>query len=131
MKEGQGDLAFGLIKTQHSVPQDLGGKGIGTNPEELIVSAAASCFLITLAAIFQFKHVSYQRLEVDSTAEFEVTPRGPKMRAIHHQVKVYMDAKGETVEVEKHIKEAEEGCMISAALSGNVLISASGSIIQE
>lgn len=131
LSDGQGNLAFGAIETQHSVPLDLGGKGIGTNPEELIVSAASSCFLITLGAIFQFKNVSYKSLQVNSEADFEVTQMGPQMRAIRHHVKVFVDANGEAPDVESYIKDAEKGCMISAALSGNVSVSASGTIIQE
>jgi peroxiredoxin-like protein len=132
LKEGQGNLAFGPIETQYSVPQDLAGKGIGTNPEELIASAGSSCFLITLGAIFQFKNVSYKRLQVNSEVDFEVTQMGPKMRAIRYHVKVFVkDNGGEPADIKSYIRDAEKSCMLSSALSENVLVSTSGTIIQE
>ncbi len=38
----QGDL----INEQISIPYSLGGQGIGTNPDEMLVSAASSCYII-------------------------------------------------------------------------------------
>ena len=34
-----------IISEQISIPAPLGGNGVGTNPDELLVSAASSCYI--------------------------------------------------------------------------------------
>jgi peroxiredoxin-like protein len=52
------DLALAL-----SGPESMGGRGVGTNPEELLVCAVSSCFAATL-----FAALRRARLPVDSLA---------------------------------------------------------------
>jgi peroxiredoxin-like protein len=52
------DLAFEL-----SGPESMGGRGVGTNPEELLVSAVSSCYTATLFGVLR-----RARLPVDSLA---------------------------------------------------------------
>jgi peroxiredoxin-like protein len=52
------DLAFEL-----SGPKSMGGRGVGTNPEELLVCAVSSCYTATLFAVLR-----RARLPVDSLA---------------------------------------------------------------
>ena len=45
---GNGEGCIGELRTDNDVldvsaPKAMGGRGIGTNPEELLVSAVASC----------------------------------------------------------------------------------------
>ena len=47
-RRGAGTVATGGLELEYSAPQSMGGRGIGTSPEELLVSAVASCYAATL-----------------------------------------------------------------------------------
>ena len=48
-REEVGTVNGDIISEQISIPAPLGGNGVGTNPDELLVSAASSCYIISLA----------------------------------------------------------------------------------
>ena len=41
-----GEVIGDVINEQISIPSSLEGTGIGTNPDELLVSAASSCYIL-------------------------------------------------------------------------------------
>ena len=47
-REEVGKLRGDIINENISIPSSLGGQGKGTNPDELLVSAASSCYIISL-----------------------------------------------------------------------------------
>jgi peroxiredoxin-like protein len=47
-REGRGAVSTGGQKLVYSAPASMGGRGIGRSPEELLVSAVASCYSGTL-----------------------------------------------------------------------------------
>ncbi len=49
-RESVGDLKGDVLSEQISIPSGLGGNGTGTNPDELLVSAASSCYIISLCS---------------------------------------------------------------------------------
>ncbi|SHM70548.1 peroxiredoxin, SACOL1771 subfamily [Duganella sacchari] len=131
LMEGEGRLHAGAIEQQISVPAELGGKGRGTNPEELLVAAANSCYLMTLAAILQLEGVAYEELRNSSRGIFASTPTGPVLTAIEHQPVVYLTAAGRALfggAVQGCFLQAERGCMVSKALADNVTVSAQGRV---
>lgn len=52
-REEVGTVNGDIISEQISIPAPLGGNGVGTNPDELLVSAASSCYIISLAATLE------------------------------------------------------------------------------
>ena len=51
-REEVGKLRGDIINENISIPSSLGGME-GTNPDELLVSAASSCYIISLAATLE------------------------------------------------------------------------------
>lgn len=127
---GKGSFSAGALSHEISIPKEMNGPGIGTNPEELLVSAAGSCYLITLAAILQFQRVAFKKLTVVSNAIF-IEKMGPELKSIEHQVVVYgaVEDVSQKEKIEQSIKQAENKCMVSVALRGNVSITAKGSLL--
>lgn len=126
MADGKGSITMDSIESTYSIPKEFGGLGEGTNPEELIVGAASSCFMITLGAIFQFKNVEYERIMVNSEADFENTQTGPQLREIRHNAIVYFKDRSNMDNLSRYVQDAESGCMVAMALSGNVRVTATG-----
>ena len=62
-----------VISEQISIPSSLGGNGTGTNPDEMLVAAASSCYIISLAATLERAKFTNIHLEIKSigSAVFE------------------------------------------------------------
>jgi peroxiredoxin-like protein len=75
-REGLGELETNGLALELSGPESMGGRGIGANPEELLVCAVSSCYTTTLFAVLR-----RVRLPVDSVA---VAARGTVTGFPHH-----------------------------------------------
>ena len=42
-----GDIKSGRLETAVSIPKEMDGPGEGTNPDEMLLGAAATCYIIT------------------------------------------------------------------------------------
>ena len=67
-REGLGRIDTDDLVLELSTPASMGGRGVGTNPEELLVSAVAACYTATLFGVLR-----RARLPVSSLA---ATARG-------------------------------------------------------
>jgi peroxiredoxin-like protein len=61
--QGAGEIKSAGFALELSGPESMGGRGVGTNPEELLVSAVSSCYTATLFGVLR-----RARLPVDSLA---------------------------------------------------------------
>lgn len=119
---GQGEISAGNLHTAISVPQELGGPGIGTNPEEMLIGAAATCYLITLAAVLANRKLEISELKLTSEGILN-DERGLQFQKIIHRPVVILASGATSEQVEtarKATDRAEQACMISKAIHGNV-----------
>lgn len=68
-----GTIESGQLKTKISIPPEMDGPGIGTNPDEMLLGAAATCYIITLAAMFERSGIRQEALTMESEAVVDVT----------------------------------------------------------
>ncbi|ATP41605.1 hypothetical protein CSE16_17055 [Solibacillus sp. R5-41] len=118
-----GNLKAQRLQTQISIPPEMDGPGIGTNPDEMLLGAAATCYIITLAAMLERSQIdAIPTLKSDGIVE--VTNGVFTYREIHHYIELNMSEKDEKKRgmAERYAYKAEEVCMISKALRGNVKI---------
>jgi organic hydroperoxide reductase OsmC/OhrA len=121
MADGQGELGGSGLRVVHSIPGDLGGRGNGTNPEELLAAASASCAMITLSAIVEASGGGPLRLRCQTAARFESRPSGPVPVSIEHEIQLIPPVPP-GLDKEQTAGLVERGCMISRALAGNVTV---------
>lgn len=117
-----GDLKTERLHTQISIPPEMDGPGIGTNPDEMLLGAAATCYLITLAAMLERSQID-AKLNLKSEGLVDVTNGVFTYKAIHHYVDIDLQNKEDEHArriAERYAYKAEETCMISKALKGNV-----------
>jgi len=117
-----GDLKTERLQTQISIPPEMDGPGIGTNPDEMLLGAAATCYLITLAAMLERSQID-AKLNLKSEGLVDVTNGVFTYKAIHHYVDIDLQNKEDERTrriAERYAYKAEETCMISKALKGNV-----------
>lgn len=67
-KSGSGKVEAGYLKTEIAVPQSFGGTGEGTEPKELLVTSAATCFMLTLVSMLEARNLTVESLEMHSEA---------------------------------------------------------------
>lgn len=88
-----GEIHSGQLKTQISIPPEMDGPGIGTNPDEMLLGAAATCYIITLAAMLERSGISQAALTMDSEAVVDVTKGVFTYEKIIHRPHVVLDSK--------------------------------------
>ena len=121
-----GNISAGNLVTQISIPTEMNGPGIGTNPDEMLLGAASTCYIITLAVMLEYKKIEKVDLTMESEGIVEVSAGGtPTYKKIIHRPTILLkaDATDEDIAtVHKLAEKAEGSCMISRALKGNVEI---------
>jgi peroxiredoxin-like protein len=121
-RQGVGIIEGTGLSTKFSVPSNLGGPGIGTNPEELLLSAAYGCYLITLTILLTNRNVPFTRIELESEG-FVINDKGLQFDRIEHRPTIYVDQPVDEEYVVTLAQHAEHACMVSTALRGNVAVS--------
>lgn len=121
---GTGELTGKGLQAAISIPGEMGGPGVGTNPEELLIGAAMNCYIITLAAILEKRSLAVHSLTLQSEGAVAVEGGSQQFRRlIHRPVIVLAEADQKAIETATYAAHrAEQACMISKALRGNVEI---------
>ncbi|MDP4107258.1 MAG: OsmC family protein [Bacillota bacterium] len=118
-----GTIEAGNLVTKISIPPEMDGPGVGTNPDEMLLGAAATCYIITLAAMLERSHLEKEQLSMESEGIVDVT-RGvfTYKKIIHRPIIVLKtNATDSDLQLAKELaKKAESSCMISRAIQGNV-----------
>ncbi|MBS2970353.1 OsmC family protein [Metabacillus sp. KIGAM252] len=120
-----GEIQTGHLKTSISIPPEMDGPGEGTNPDEMLLGAAATCYIITLAAMLERNSISTESLTMESEGIVEVVKGYITYKKIIHRPVLVLTSEAEEKEVrlaQRLAEKAEQSCMISRALKGNVSI---------
>lgn len=124
-RNSEGHIDAGGLKSVISIPQEMGGPGTGTNPDEMLLGAAATCYVITLAAMLERSDITPYELTLESEATVDVTNNIFTYERIVHRPRIVLQAdatESDEVKAERLAHKAEESCMISRAVAGNVSI---------
>jgi peroxiredoxin-like protein len=123
LRNGVGEFETKNLHTKVSIPPEMDGPGIGTNPDEMLLGAAATCYIITLAAMMERSQLEKENLTMESEGIVDVT-RGviTYKKIIHHpHIILKPDATDTDFELAHSLaKKAEVSCMITRAIKGNV-----------
>ncbi|TWT27413.1 OsmC family protein [Planomicrobium sp. CPCC 101110] len=125
LRNDVGDIEAGNLKTQISIPPEMDGPGVGTNPDEMLLGAAATCYIITLAAMMERSNLDKESLTMESEGIVDVTNGVITYERIIHRPRVVLKADASDRDfslAQKLAEKAEASCMISRAIKGNVEI---------
>lgn len=122
---GQGELVNEeqTIRTPFSVAEEFGGIGGPTNPEELFLSAACSCYLITLAYVAEKMRLPIKKIECE--AEGRVSSHEEEgfhftEIVLRPHLELEGDSKTHDLAVARAVHLAHQRCLISRAVRGTV-----------
>ena len=66
-RDGGGEIHTDDDSIDLSAPESMGGRGVGTNPEELLVCAVSSCYTATLFGVLRRARLPVASLAVDAS----------------------------------------------------------------
>ncbi|OPB00937.1 hypothetical protein BFW87_00580 [Pseudomonas fluorescens] len=78
--KGRGAIKGRSLHTDIGIPIELGGSGTGTDPKELLIASAATCYTFTLIAMLEAEKLPVIGLDIDSEIR---KSRESKMVIIH------------------------------------------------
>ena len=114
-----GEIGLGGPQTAAiSVPEAFGGTKPGTNPEELLLASALSCYLMTLSRLLSQRNLARLRVEASIVGEVSRTREGLHFDGIRLRPVVH-GAGGDPSqrhEIERALLDAEDACFIARTL---------------
>jgi osmotically inducible protein OsmC len=125
LKSGKGSVSTesgALKQTQYSFATRF-ENGPGTNPEELIAAAHASCFSMALSAELGKASMTPQRISTNATLTMDKTDAGWTVTAIHLETQVTMPG-ADRAKFEAAANSAKVGCPISRLLNTKITLDA-------
>ncbi|WP_226581571.1 OsmC family protein [Halobacillus litoralis] len=111
------------LKTEISIPKSMDGPDVGTNPDEMLLGAAATCYIISLAAMIERAGLPLKEMDMNSEGIVDVTNGVFTYKQIIHRPRVVLSSEAGSQELSKLnrlVEKAEKSCMISRAIEGNV-----------
>ena len=120
---GKGRITCGQLSVPVSVPEGLGGPGVGTNPEELLGAAHAGCFSMAFSGQLGAAGLTADRIATEATVSLEKTDSGFAITAVH----LVMTAKvpGATQQqFETAANNAKAGCPVSKLFNTKITLDA-------
>jgi peroxiredoxin-like protein len=112
--DGSGIIRAPGFTSQVTLPKDFQGLGEGANPEDLLLSAAASCYLITLGIVLGKAGVAYKDLNVSAEMTTQVAPV-PEIQEIRLFASLATDLP--PAQLQTLSERAEKFCVIGRALN--------------
>jgi osmotically inducible protein OsmC len=122
LKGGKGTFKgnSGVIQGAYSFATRFEGAK-GTNPEELIAAAHASCLSMAISAALEKAGTPPTRVSTTAVATLEVVDGGPRITSMKLTVRAVVPGVDQAGFL-KAAEGAKEGCPVSNALKGNVKI---------
>jgi peroxiredoxin-like protein len=120
-----GTLSSENFHTKISIPAEMEGPGIGTNPDEMLLGAAATCYIITLAAMLERNRIVKKDLTMTSEGIVEVDKGVITYKEIIHRPILTLGVSTTEKDItlsKKLMLKAEKSCMITRAIKGNVTV---------
>jgi peroxiredoxin-like protein len=131
-RNSEGYIEAGNLKTKISIPPEMDGPGVGTNPDEMLLGAAATCYIITLAAMIERANLPLKEMSLESEGIVDVTNGVFTYKKIIHRPTVSLANNASEQDytlLRKLVQKAEKSCMISRAIQGNVELALEEKII--
>ncbi len=119
-RDGVGEIRTDDLSMELSGPEAMGGRGIGTNPEELLVCAVSSCYTATLFGVLSTRGLPAASLAVSATGTVSGFPGHARFARLVVSPTIVGADVGRRAEYEQAAGVAHERCFIGRTLSPEV-----------
>lgn len=119
-REGAGEIQADDLTFELSAPGSMGGRGVGTNPEELLVCAVSSCYTATLFAVLVRTELPVSSLAISANGTVTGFPRRPRFARLKVTPTILGGDVTRQAEYEAAAALAHDRCVIGGALAPEV-----------
>jgi organic hydroperoxide reductase OsmC/OhrA len=115
---GRATLASpGVPDLATAAPADFGGPGDAWSPEQLLLAAVESCFVMTFRAIAQASRIDFTSLAVDGLGIVDHADGRMRFTEMVLRSRLALPAGADPTRVRRALEKAEKTCLVSASLS--------------
>jgi peroxiredoxin-like protein len=118
--KGVGEIQTDDLALELSGPESMGGRGVGTNPEELLVSAVSSCYIATLFGVLRRRRLPVDSLDVGASGTVTGFPGHTRFARIVVSPTILGADVARVPEYEAAATIARDRCFIGRALAPEV-----------
>lgn len=129
---GDGSVTNSGGAIEYGLPVALGGAAGRANPEELLMCSVAGCYSLTLAYLAERRKLPVSRIDVSIEGDIVRQPGGTlKFVAMRLKPRVTLDSSdpAQIQTLRDFAHKADQYCVISNAIRGNVELSVDPEII--
>jgi len=130
-RDGAGEILTDDLTLELSAPQTMGSRGVGTNPEELLVSAVSSCYTATQSAILDRAKLPVDSLAVDASGTVTDLPGCARFAGIVVRPTILGGDLTRQPEYEAAARLAHDRCFIGHALAPKVSYEVGSAQVRE
>jgi peroxiredoxin-like protein len=106
----------GLPALQSAPPKEFGGPGDQWSPEDLVVAAAADCFVLSFRAIAAASKFEWDSLKCEATGELDKADGGVQFVGFKIKATLNVAADADVSRAESLLKKAKATCFITNSL---------------
>ena len=116
--EGHGKTSDGELEVDIRMPSELGGKGGGTNPEQLFAVGYAACFESAIKVVSKRMKEEAGDVEIDS--KVHLLPTEDRGFGLAVELDVRLPSVEDTAKAVEIVEAAHKVCPYSNATRGNI-----------
>lgn len=119
-REGAGRIVTDDLELELSTPESMGGRGAGTNPEELLVSAVGSCYIATLYGVLTRRELPVASISLEATGTVTGFPVKSNFERLVVSPTIAGGDAGRVHEYEQAAADARDRCFIGGVVKASV-----------
>jgi peroxiredoxin-like protein len=123
--EGYATLSSpGVPELRTAAPPEFDGPGDAWSPEQLLLAAVASCYLLTFRAVARASRLEFVSLSIETEGFVDRVNGVTRFTEIIVHPRVALAAAGDRERAERVLEKAERACLISASLETPIRLEA-------
>jgi Ohr subfamily peroxiredoxin len=119
--EGRGRTSDGALEVDLRTPEQMGGSGGGTNPEQLFAVGYAACFESALGAVARRRRQEVGDVAIDSRVS--LVPTADRAFTLAVALEVTLPSVDDADDAVELVRAAHQVCPYSNATRGNIDVS--------
>ncbi|QQE80115.1 OsmC family protein [Alicyclobacillus sp. SO9] len=119
-RDGEGVIDTGGQTIHYAAPDNMGGKGTGTSPEELLLSAVASCYSSTLFALLKKTGMPVEKITIQTEGIVTDYPLKTKFSTLRVHPTVHGGVEALSQRYQEAALTARDKCFIGKSIHGNI-----------
>lgn len=119
-REGEGTAKMSDQTVRYSAPANMGGKGVGTSPEEFLIAGVASCYSGTLVGVLKKAGMPVDDVAIRAEGIVTGYPMQSKFATLRVHPEIHGGDPEQLDEYRKLAVVARDKCFIGKTIMGNV-----------